>query len=133
MLSCLADHHSFYNTKRLDLVPLKAVTGLDRESAHLLQLNSRKRSCCTASYLGVTDVQTRVQTLGYWDLGLKCLADHHLFYNTKRLDLVPLKAVTGLDRESTHLLQLNSRKRSCCTASYLGVTDVQTRVQTLGN
>ena len=33
----------------------KAVTGLDRESAHPLQLNTRKGSCCTAANPGVTE------------------------------------------------------------------------------
>ncbi len=32
----------------------KAVTGLDRESAHPLQLHAVKRSCCTAAYPGAT-------------------------------------------------------------------------------
>ena len=32
----------------------KALTGLDRESAHLLQLHAVKRSCCTASNPGTT-------------------------------------------------------------------------------
>ncbi len=33
----------------------KAITGLDRESAHPLQLHVAKRSCCTAAKLGATD------------------------------------------------------------------------------
>ncbi len=32
----------------------KALTGLDRESAHPLQLPAMKRSCCTAANLGAT-------------------------------------------------------------------------------
>ncbi len=33
----------------------KAITGLDRESAHPSQLHATKRSCCTAAKLGATD------------------------------------------------------------------------------
>ena len=32
----------------------KALTGLDRESAHPLQLHVVKQSCCTAANLGAT-------------------------------------------------------------------------------
>ncbi len=35
-------------------IKIKALTGLDRESAHLLQLHAVKRSCCTAANLGAT-------------------------------------------------------------------------------
>ena len=34
------------------------------------------------------------------------------------------KVDTGLDRESTHLLQLNTRKGSCCAAANQGVIDI---------
>ena len=35
-------------------ITVKAFTGLDRESAHLLQPHAVKRSCCTAANLGAT-------------------------------------------------------------------------------
>ena len=37
------------------LYVLKAITGLDRESAHPLQLHAAKQSCCTTAKLGATD------------------------------------------------------------------------------
>ncbi len=39
---------------KIALIKLKALTGLDRESAHPLQLYAMKRSCCTAANLGAT-------------------------------------------------------------------------------
>ena len=54
----------FYGEGILE-IKAKAVTGMDRESAHLLQLNTRKRSCCTASYLGVPDWDNLSVTPGF--------------------------------------------------------------------
>ena len=46
----LSDTHNF----------IKAITGLDRESAHPLQLHAAKLSCCTAAKLGFTDQSDQI-------------------------------------------------------------------------
>ncbi len=60
MMTCFAATkyaHNYYGlhfVKRSSSLAAKALTGLDRESAHPLQLHAVKRSCCTAANLGAT-------------------------------------------------------------------------------
>ncbi len=49
------DHVDWSFCKVVCYLNTKAITGLDRESAHPLQLHAAKRSCCTAAKLGATD------------------------------------------------------------------------------
>ena len=57
----------------------KAVTGLDRESAHLSQLNTKKGSCCTAANPGVGD------KTNLWHLGLQLYSSFFLVLSCDRL------------------------------------------------